>query len=211
MCNVPRTMKNLSTREQRASMLREPHISPLTNYVHRLRARDDNEYPYFDPADGGINATMAFLFEKPGPMTVPKGRDKRSGSGFISRDNDDPTAEATHQFFRTAEIDRKHTVLWNTVAGWNGTRAIRHQELVNGVTDLHDLFGLLPMLQVLVLVGKKAQKAEALVSVFSTIEVFKSPHPSPLVRASNPEKWNSISAIWKAAGDRSQQLGEDRI
>ena len=205
MLNVPRTMKDLSTREHRAKMLSEPHISPLTDYVHRLRARDDNEYPYFDPADGGIDATMAFLFEKPGPMTVPKGRDKRTGSGFISRDNDDPTAEAAHQFFRMAGIERKHTVLWNTVAGWNGTRAIKHQELVNCVADLQDLFGLLPKLQVVVLVGKKAEKAEALVSAISKIDVFKSAHPSPLVRASFPEKWNSIPTIWKAAGDRAQQ------
>lgn len=210
MFNVPRTMKQLSTRERRSGMLREPHISPLTDYVHRLRARDDNEYPYFDPADGGIKATMAFLFEKPGPMTVPKGRDKRSGSGFISRDNDDPTAEATYEFFQKAKIRREHTILWNTVAGWNGTRAIKRDELLGGVADLRDLFELLPKLQVVVLVGKKAEKAEALVSEIPNIEVFKSPHPSPLVRASYPERWNSIPAIWKAAGDRAQQLGERR-
>lgn len=205
MLNVPRTMKDMSTRELRSSMLREPHISPLTDYVHRLRARDDNEYPYFDPADGGINATMAFLFEKPGPMTVPKGRDKRSGSGFISRDNDDATAEAAHQFFRMADIKRERTVLWNTVAGWNGTRAIKQQELVDGVSDLKELFRLLPMLRVVVLVGKKAERVEALISEISAIDVFKSAHPSPLVRANFPEKWNSIPSIWKSAGDRAQQ------
>jgi hypothetical protein len=59
--------------------LREPHIARLTDFVNSLRARDGNEYPYFDPADGGVNASILFLLEKPGPMTVPKGRGLREG------------------------------------------------------------------------------------------------------------------------------------
>jgi hypothetical protein len=48
--------------------------------------------PDFDPLDGGVNAQVLFLLEKPGPMAAEDG--KRAGSGFISRDNDDGTAEA---------------------------------------------------------------------------------------------------------------------
>lgn len=77
--------------------------------------------------DGGIAARVLFLFEKPGPMTALVGR--REGSGFISRDNDDPTAEAIWQFMREAEIPREEAVLWNVIPWWNGTRAIKTEEL----------------------------------------------------------------------------------
>jgi len=82
-----------------------------------LRARDGNEYPYFDPADGGVDAEVLFLFEKPGPMTVEDGRGKRVGSGFISRDNDDPTAQFSGEFWRQAGFSRKSRILWNVVPG----------------------------------------------------------------------------------------------
>jgi hypothetical protein len=58
------------------------------------------EVPEFDPLDGGVEAQVLFLFEKPGPMTAELGGSKRSGSGFISRNNDDPTAEATFKVHR---------------------------------------------------------------------------------------------------------------
>ncbi len=47
---------------------------------------------------------MLFLLEKLGPMTSPTG--KRAGSGSISRNNDDQTAEKVFNFMRTAGIER---------------------------------------------------------------------------------------------------------
>jgi hypothetical protein len=72
----PRSLASEEARRLRTAALEEPHILPLTNYVRALRARDDREYPYFDPADGGVEARLLLLFEKPGPMTVQKGRQK---------------------------------------------------------------------------------------------------------------------------------------
>src|SRR5688572_18636479 len=111
----PRSLRDPLARAKRTAALREPHIAPLTDYVLSLRARDDRDYPFFDPSDGGVYASMLFLFEKPGPMTVEKGRPGRAGSGFISRDNDDQTAEATFRFMLESGVDRRSTVIWNTV------------------------------------------------------------------------------------------------
>lgn len=197
--DVPRTMKNLAIRNQRIAALRQPHIAPLTDFVVSLRTRDANEYPYFDPADGGIDASILFLLEKPGPMTVDVGRGSRAGSGFISRDNDDPTAEASFRFWRDAGIPRKQTVLWNIVPGWNGTRSISNTELEGGVADLRQLLALLPNLRVVVLVGQKAARAEALVQANTNLTIFKSDHPSPLVRARHPSRWLQITAAWQKA------------
>lgn len=76
--------------------------------------------PDFDPLDGGIAAEVLFLMEKPGPRTDNTGAKGHAGSGFISRDNDDPTAEAILRFMEEAGIARKRSILWNTVPWWNG-------------------------------------------------------------------------------------------
>src|ERR1019366_4921133 len=91
--DCPRSLRDAEVRERRRAMLHHPHIAPLTAYAARLLQRGLGEVPEFDPFDGGVDAQVLFLFEKPGPMTV--GGD---GSGFISRNNDDPTAEATFEF-----------------------------------------------------------------------------------------------------------------
>ncbi len=178
-------------------MLDLPHIKPLADYVRGLRQTYDAEFPDFDPADGGTNASIIFLFEKPGPMTS-SARDGRSGSGFISRDNDDPTAEATFNFMIEAGIPREKTVLWNTVPGWNGTRTITKDELVAGTREVLNLIAKLPRAKAIVLVGRNAQRAESLLKG-SSLAIYHSPHPSPLVRASWPDRWRSIPACWAQA------------
>ncbi len=95
-------------------MLRDAHMQPLTAYVETLRVDHPSwEFPDFDPLDGGSNTDILFLLEKPGPTTSANGK----GSGFISRSNNDATAEATFGFMREADIPRKRSVIWNVVPG----------------------------------------------------------------------------------------------
>ena len=192
-------MRNPDVRAARIAALIEPHIAPLTEFVHALRARDGNEYPYFDPADGGTSASILFLLEKPGPMTVQKGKGLRVGSGFISRDNDDPSAEASFRFHQQAGVDRMQSVVWNVIPGWNGTIKVSQAELRSGVHDVTRLVNLLPKLRTIVLVGRKAAKAEAMIRSIGDYRIFSSAHPSPRVRASNPQLWSSIPEVWAEA------------
>lgn len=179
----------------RRLMLHEPYIAPLTDFVQTLRkTRPTWEFPDFDPLDGGCNADILFLFEKPGPMTSMSGK----GSGFISRNNDDPTADATFDFMNKAELPRKRTVIWNVVPGWNGTRKVTSAELRAGVDDLNALLPLLPMLRTIILVGRKAQRATSLVEHLH-LRILSSAHPSPIVRASQPDVWRAIPSSWAQA------------
>ena len=176
-------------------MLHEPHVAPLTRFVETLRAAHPSwEFPDFDPLDGGTNADLLFLFEKPGPMTSAGGK----GSGFISRNNDDRTAEATFGFMTEAAIPRERTVTWNVVPGWNGTRGVTTSELFAGVAALKDMLPLLPKLRTIILVGQKAQRAAPLVEPRG-LRILVSAHPSPLVRASQPDVWRTIPKIWAQA------------
>src|SRR5437016_7487658 len=127
----PRSMRDADVWMCRRAMLGEAHIAVLTKYAAQLRERRLGEVPDFDPLDGGVDARVLFLFEKPGRMTAEAG--KRAGSGFISRNNDDGTAAAMFDFMRQAGIPRKMTVIWNVVPWWNGTRKVTSEELRTGV------------------------------------------------------------------------------
>ena len=192
MDDAPRSLRYPDARQRRKDLLNSGHMTCPNEYVDKLsRERADVEVPYFDPLDGGTEARVLFLFEKPGPGTA----ESRSGSGFISRNNDDSTAEATFNFMQQAGIPREWTVIWNVVPGWNGTRQVGAAELREGVDSLKDLIVLLPNLCAVVFVGKKAERARPLLED-TGLHLFSSAHPSPIVRARWPDKWHGIPNEW---------------
>lgn len=195
--NVPRSLREAENVAARRALLQAPHIAPLSAYVAQLRDQYPSwEFPDFDPLDGGVMADLLFLLEKPGPMTSPQ--HKRKGSGFISRDNDDPTAEAVFRFMQQARIERRRTVLWNTIPGWNGQRAIGAGEVGAGIEELLRLLDLLPHLTTVVLVGNKARRAEPVLQQ-RNLRIYRSAHPGPLVKGPNPALWNRIPHQWAEA------------
>lgn len=184
---TPRSLCDPAERTRRQQMLTLPHMAALNAYVGCLRT-PEIEVPNFDPLDGGADARALYLLEKPGPMTVDAG-----GSGFISRDNDDSTAEAISCFMQRSRIPRERTVIWNVIPGWNKTVQIKADELQNGIDELPHLLAVLQKLRVVVLVGGRAARAEPYLSEY---KVFKSSHPSPQVRGTRPHLWNSIPDQW---------------
>jgi hypothetical protein len=186
----PRALAHSAVRQQRRAMLSQPHIAPLVGYVANLRSRGLGKVPDFDPHDGGVEARMLFLLEKPGPMTVE--------SGFISRNNDDPTAEAILNFMQIAGIPRELTILWNVIPWWNGTRKVTAEELRQGIGCVTELISMLPKLSVVVLVGQKAGRARRYLES-TGLHLTTSAHPSPIVRAALPKRWNAIPSEWAKA------------
>ena len=57
---------------------------------------------------------------------------------------------------------------------------------------------LLPRLEVVVLVGRQAQRTSPSLTGRS-LRVFQSAHPSPQVRAANPASWAAIPEVWAEA------------
>lgn len=191
--DAPRSMCDAGALSRRKSMLDLPHVLPLTAFSATLRERGAVEVPEFDPLDGGIDARVLFLYEKPGPMTAEGG--KRTGSGFISRNNDDDTAEATFHFMQEAAIPRKLTVIWNVIPWWNGTVKVTGDEINEGVACVVDLIRLLPKLRAVVMVGLKAAAAQPYLKT-TGLALLTSDHPSPKVRARWPDRWKAIPSQW---------------
>jgi hypothetical protein len=189
--DYPRSMRDPAVRQRRRAMLTLPHVAGLTAYAAKLRSRGSVEVPDFDPLDGGVHARVLFLLEKPGPMAA--------GSGFISRNNDDPTAAAAIDFMQKAGIPRKLTISWNVIPWWNGTKKVKASELRDGIGCLKELISKLPKLAAVVMVGRSAARAKP--ALESTgLRLFTSYHPSPLVRARYPKRWKAIPTEWAKVG-----------
>ncbi|MDX2470124.1 MAG: uracil-DNA glycosylase [SAR324 cluster bacterium] len=194
--DAPYTLKSEAEQIARKAKLCEPHVKTLAEYVERIRDQKLGEVPDFDPLDGGGNAEVLFLLEKPGPMA--------DSSGFISRNNPDPTAKAIFEFQTQIGLPRKKTCLWNYMPYWNGTRKTTKAEREIGEGLLQGLIPLLRNLKVVVLVGSKAQRAEKFFESLNKnrppnmqIGIEISSHPSPIVKATNLEKWYQIPQEWK--------------
>lgn len=175
----PKSLGNPQAQAERRAALGEPHVAPLTDFVERLRARMGPEYavPYFDPWDGGVAARLLYLLEAPGPKAV--------GSGFVSRNNPDETAKNFFLLNQEAGIDRRLTVTWNAVPWYIGDgrriRAARGADLAAGLASLGELLGLLPRLEVVVFVGRKAASLrERVLELAPALRDFEMPHPSPM-------------------------------
>jgi hypothetical protein len=195
--DAPRTLRSVEAIAERREMLAAPHIASLVRYVKELREKYPAwEFQDFDPFDGGVEADLLFLQEKPGPMTSPTGT--KRGSGFISRNNDDPTAEAVFDFMIKAGIPRKRTVLWNVIPWWDGSIKVKAKDVRDGIEELKVLLPLLPKLKAVVLVGRRAQRAHTLFHEMN-LQVFRSAHPSRKVKLRYPDQWNAIPDRWKEA------------
>lgn len=203
----PRSLRDKDQVLYRRILGTKDHMRPLGEMVCALRNEGRGSVPDFDPLDGGIEARLLFLLEKPGPMT-DEARLGKSGSGFISRDNDDSTAAAVFKFMRLARIPREETLLWNVIPWWNGEIRVGKEEWREGIARLEALLDLLPRLQGVVLVGRKAARAEPAI-IARGLPVWKTAHPSPRVRASYPELFQSIPQIWTEARQATLDLSGD--
>ena len=194
MTDAPRALRDPAEIARRRAMLALPHIAPLAAGVDRIRAAGlpGDVVPDLDPLDGGAEARILFLMEKPGPGAAR--------TGFVSRDNDDPTAEASWRFMQDAGLARGDVAVWNTAPWWNGTIRFTAAERARGLATLPAMLDLMPRLEAAVTVGRQAARAAPMLKGRG-LRLYASAHPSPQVRAGNHALWRAIPAVWREAGE----------
>jgi uracil-DNA glycosylase len=192
----PKLLGEESALNKRLDQIYDGHINPLNRFVESMRNKMGPEaaIPYFDPWDGGVNAELLMLLEAPGPKAV--------NSGFVSRNNPDETAKNIFELSREAGIERTKTVVWNIVPWYIGSgkriRAANSIDIGSGLLALEELFSLLPSLKLVMLLGKKAQKASDIICGLNpSLNIVKSPHPSPLFVNRRPENRELLLGIFK--------------
>lgn len=146
-------MRDLQYRQRQWEGRLAPHVAPVSALVDRLAAPSGRAgAPYVAPVYGGVDARVLFVARDPGPKTQAG----LGGSGFLSLENDDASAERFANLLDEAGISVGDTLPWNAYP-WYINRQPRAAELEDGVEPLRRLLGLLPRLRVVVLLGGSAQ------------------------------------------------------
>lgn len=158
-------------RWHRRNMLHQPHVERLTQHVEELRAETTwgRDIPYFDPLDGGVDAQVLFLFESPG--------DGALASGFVSRDNKDPSAAKFTALNDETDLHRELTASWNVVP-WALGRSPTAKDLEVAGPLLIPTLKCFDSLKMVMLSGGKAKTQREKLEG-RDIEVLEMPHPSP--------------------------------
>ncbi|HYN35948.1 MAG TPA: uracil-DNA glycosylase [Actinomycetota bacterium] len=183
----PRLHRDPQEVQLKRARLTLPHIATLTQYVEALRAsKPDALIPFFDPAEAGTGARILLLLEAPGKRAAPP-----HGSGFVSPDNNDQTAQNMWLLLQDAGVDRSRDVVtWNVVPWYIGDgrkiRAAKSDDLHEGREAVQRLLDLLPDLRVVVLLGRKAQASWKRLKIKPRVATIECPHPSPLVINTTP-------------------------
>jgi hypothetical protein len=184
---TPRAHRDRREVQRKRQLLEAPHVAPLTQFVKRLCVAHGGAVPWFDPTEAGVEAPILLLFENPGRRA-----DAVHGSGFISADNDDPSAENMWRLLREAGIDRRREVVaWNVVPWYLGDDRkigkVHAGDLEEAGAALHELVRLLPQLRVVVLFGRKAQAGWRRAQPPIDVAVLEAPHPSGRWLNGHPE------------------------
>ncbi len=202
--NQPYALASPAERERRTDLSDSPHMKPLMDYLNQVRKKQGDAYdlPAFDPLDGGTQARVLFLLEAPGPKAV--------GSTFISRNNPDPTARNLCELLAESGIPRKDTLIWNIVPwyvsdGQGRIRTVTRKDITEALPYLGRLLELLPNLQVIALVGKKAQSAATDIRAHAMLPFVTLPHPSARVFNVWPTKKDEARAALKTVTDLLSQ------
>lgn len=181
--------------DTRESRLTSPHIKPLMDQVRRIRERG-LDAPNIDPNDGGVNARVLFLLETPGPKAV--------GSGFVSRDNPDPSARNMGRVLDDAGFLRSDVLLWNVVpycvSSLDKNRNVTLRQIRESAPDTQAFIDMLPNLIVVVFCGGKAQRARPFLHFPPAVLVLSTFHPG--AQSYNHGRCrDAIHATFKAAHD----------
>lgn len=167
--------------DERLELLTAPHMTRLVKFREQLVETAPTHVPHFDPLDGGVQARCQLLLDSPGRRSADSGSTTVVGTGFVSRDNPDPTADNLRAATLQVGLPRKVTVLWNAVPWYVGdANKLAPTVAANWCAAMPALklfVPLLPELQVVVLLGRKAERAEKMFrSEFPSLTILKCPH-----------------------------------
>lgn len=219
MNDKPRLFRDPTEITRREAQIDLPHAAPLNRWVRALRERlgPNAIVPWFDPADGGIEARILWLLEAPGP----KATRERGGSGFISCNNNDASAQNTWQTREEAGVPRKLVVHWNAIPYYIGSetkiRAFNRGDVAAVGPLLAELLGLVGWqrttsaagmvrcqrtlhLQVVILGGKAAQRVWGEYGPQDgRLHIIECPHPSPTNLNTRPGNRERVVEAWREA------------
>jgi len=201
LSQAPRAHRDPAFLAAKLARLHEPHVAPLQDLADRIAAETGLAAPAFDPDSAGIHTRSLFLFEAPGARSTGTAgpRAAAKGSGIISPDNNDGSAENMWRLHEAAGLSRTSTLAWNIVPWYVGSdrkiRAVSPQDLEDSAQYLAMLIALLPELRLVVTFGDKPRRGwfrYLLHGDAPLLPTLAVPHPSPLSLNPHPENRDLI-------------------
>jgi uracil-DNA glycosylase len=179
-----------ATREDR---LDDPHVRPLMDVVRDLRDRG-LVVPNVDPNDGGVDARILVLLETPGPRAVV--------SGFVSRDNPDPSAKNIGKVLDAAAFARSDVLLWNVVPYCMSTQTQNRNATAAHIREAipagQAFIDCLPKLVAVVFCGRSAQRAQKSLRLPAGVLALCTFHPGAKA-FNNPRCRTNINETFQVA------------
>lgn len=167
----------------------DPHIAPVNELVRKLRQeRPDLSMPLVAPHYNATTARVLSLLSNPGPRA--NGED---GSGFLSTENDDRTAERLGALYDRIGARSTDVIPWNAFPWYvhevhpNG---LPLSLVVAGQSALHQLIQAVPGIRAVVAHGGDARRAANM--------YFRDPAHQALIRSRRIRLWTT-----RHAGDRA--------
>jgi uracil-DNA glycosylase len=170
-------------RERRAITFDGP-IGRLNRWVDDVRAETGEQIPYFDPAAARLGTQVLMLFQDPSEVA-------ETGSGFISRHNNDQTARNAYLAADAAGLSYDICLHWNVIPWWVdnpakprrtlSAEAVRARPYLKAVLELLE-----PAPSVIIVSGGAARHAWKALTRAGNLpqlhgaRVLHCPHPSPL-------------------------------
>lgn len=215
---APRSLGNPAVLQERLAMRYSmPTAAPLATWVERLidsraSAGLNAEIPTVDPAEAGTEARVLLLMEAPGPMT--NALNAHPGSGFISSDNNDATAQNLWCAREAAELV-DGTLLWNVVPWYLGPANKKPTvvDLREGAEPLRELIAMLPELHTVVTLGVFPRIGWARFGrpdLGVGLRTIESWHPSQLAMNQPGKREHLIAALTRANRDWQHDGAGDR-
>ena len=147
-------MADEAFRAEQLKDLYAPHVKPLNKLVDELRVDWERWMPHIAPLHGGVTARVMWLGSDPGPAPMATGRPYE---GMLSVENDDASSARIGALLRSAGIDPADTCPWNAYP-WYVAREPSADQLKLGLEPLRRVLNLVDELEVLILLGKTAER-----------------------------------------------------
>jgi hypothetical protein len=148
-------MSEPAFREDQLKGLYAPHVKPINKLVDELRVDQERWVPHVAPLQAGVNARLLWLGSDPGPLPPAAGRPY---DGLLSVEGDDAGSARIGALLKRAGIDVAETCPWNACP-WYVDREPNATQLKAGLEPLRRIFNLLEELEVLILLGKVAERS----------------------------------------------------
>ena len=138
--------------------IRAPHVQALNDLADRIADAEGLPHgyvPYVDPDVGGVRARMLVLLDNPSTKA-----EAGTGSGLLSPENNDWTARNVREAYARHGVDFGDVVHWNVVpfpVSGEKNGGSTGAERARAVRWTHEVVGLLPNLEIVLLLGSAAR------------------------------------------------------